>query len=55
MMRIPGVAEIPAGILQDVFYSPERPDSLNYGAIGTVMAHELTHAVDDEVTVSSFV
>ncbi|XP_054285200.1 neprilysin-2-like [Macrosteles quadrilineatus] len=40
--------EIPAGILQYMFYSPDRPDSLNYGGLGAVMAHELIHSVDDE-------
>ncbi len=38
----------PAGILQYPFFNAESPDYLNYGAIGMVMGHELTHGFDDE-------
>jgi putative endopeptidase len=38
----------PAGILQYPFFNRESPDALNYGAIGLVMGHELTHGFDDE-------
>ncbi|XP_030755230.1 endothelin-converting enzyme homolog isoform X3 [Sitophilus oryzae] len=38
----------PAGILQNPFYDPQFPESLNYGAMGVVMGHELTHAFDDQ-------
>jgi putative endopeptidase len=38
----------PAGILQPPFYSNQANDAANYGAIGAVVGHELTHAFDDE-------
>ncbi|XP_057322411.1 endothelin-converting enzyme homolog [Microplitis mediator] len=38
----------PAGILQSPFYAMDNPASLNYGGIGVVMGHELTHAFDDQ-------
>ncbi len=38
----------PAGILQPPFYSNQADDAVNYGAIGAVVGHELTHAFDDE-------
>jgi putative endopeptidase len=38
----------PAGILQPPFYSNEARDSVNYGAVGSVIGHELTHGFDDE-------
>ncbi|TPX60631.1 hypothetical protein SpCBS45565_g07448 [Spizellomyces sp. 'palustris'] len=37
----------PAGILQPPFYSIKDPQYLNYGAIGMVVGHELTHAFDN--------
>ena len=36
-----------AGILQDPFYSPKASDAENLGRIGMVVAHEITHAFDD--------
>ena len=38
----------PAGILQPPFFNPHRDDASNYGAVGVVMGHELTHGFDDE-------
>ena len=38
----------PAGILQPPFYSNHADDAVNYGAIGAVIGHELTHAFDDQ-------
>lgn len=38
----------PAGILQAPFYDQNQPLALNYGGIGVVMGHELTHAFDDQ-------
>jgi len=37
----------PAGILQFPYYDKESDDALNYGGIGMVIGHELTHAFDD--------
>jgi endothelin-converting enzyme/putative endopeptidase len=38
----------PAGILQPPFFNRLARDPINYGAIGAVMGHELTHGYDDE-------
>ncbi len=38
----------PAGILQSPLYNPGAPDAANYGEIGAIVGHELTHGFDDE-------
>ncbi len=37
----------PAGILQPPFYDPQADDAINYGAVGAVIGHEMTHGFDD--------
>lgn len=46
----PSMNEIvfPAGILQPPFYDPKADDAFNYGGIGAVIGHEMTHGFDDQ-------
>lgn len=46
----PTINEIvfPAGIMQGVFFNPDADDAVNYGGMGSVIGHELTHGFDDQ-------
>jgi putative endopeptidase len=38
----------PAGIMQPPFFDPEADDAVNYGGMGAVIGHEITHGFDDK-------
>ncbi|KAG2234285.1 hypothetical protein INT48_002875 [Thamnidium elegans] len=38
--------EIPVGMIQEPFYSPNYPQYINYGGLGVTIAHEFMHSVD---------
>jgi putative endopeptidase len=40
--------EFPAGILQYPFFAIDADDAINYGGVGLVIGHELTHGFDDQ-------
>src|SRR5437763_17111509 len=39
---------VPAGILQAPFFDPAADDAVNYGGMGAVIGHEMTHGFDDQ-------
>jgi predicted metalloendopeptidase len=46
----PSMNEIvfPAAVLQPPFYNPKAEDAVNYGAIGAIIGHEISHGFDDQ-------
>jgi endothelin-converting enzyme/putative endopeptidase len=47
-LPIQDALSFPAAILQPPFFDPEAPTAANYGAIGTVIGHEISHMFDKE-------
>ena len=39
---------VPGRILQPPFFNPNADDAMNYGGIGAVIGHEMTHGFDDQ-------
>ncbi len=47
-MPIQNAINFPAGTLQPPFYDPQASDADNYGSIGAVIGHEISHSFDDQ-------
>ncbi|MGE5725886.1 MAG: M13-type metalloendopeptidase, partial [Acidobacteriota bacterium] len=47
-LPLQNVLNFPAAILQPPFFDPEAPAAANYGAIGSVIGHEISHTFDTE-------
>jgi predicted metalloendopeptidase len=47
-MPMQNALDFPAAILQPPFFDPAAPDAVNYGAIGAVIGHEISHSFDDQ-------
>ncbi|CAL8113994.1 unnamed protein product [Orchesella dallaii] len=43
MMRLLHLLDIPLGVINKPFFDRQRPLSLNYGSLGTIIGHEITH------------
>jgi putative endopeptidase len=47
-MPIQNAINFPAGNLQPPYFDPQASDAVNYGAIGTIIGHEISHSFDDQ-------
>ena len=48
LQRVDNEIVFPAGILQPPFFDKKMDDAVNFGGIGLVIGHELTHGFDDQ-------
>jgi predicted metalloendopeptidase len=47
-LPIMNAMNFPAGILQPPYFDPTRPVAMDYGAIGSIIGHEISHSFDDQ-------
>ena len=47
-MPMQNALDFPAAVLQPPFFDPAAPDAVNYGSIGAVIGHEISHSFDDQ-------